>query len=222
MLRLPDDARILRLALTHPSYANENGGGEDNQRLEFLGDAVLGLFVGELLYLELPGMPEGELSQRRASLVCEESLARLAVEIGIGQRLLLGRSELMSGGREKPSLLADTFEAVIGAHYLELGPAQARDLVREVFEPLLGDAQRGGMRQARSRLHEIAQSRGLSVEFELVERTGPDHRPNFTMAAILDGQEAGRGTAHSKQDAAAIAAAAALRTLEARGDERSL
>lgn len=215
MLRLPDDSDLLRLALTHPSYANERG-GEDNQRLEFLGDAVLTLFVGELLYRELPGLPEGELSQRRAALVCEESLARLAADLGIGRRLLLGRSEQMSGGRTKPSLLADAYEAVLGAHYLELGVAATRALVFEIFLPLLATAAQGGARQARSRLHEYAQARGLRVEFQLVHQSGPDHQPSFTMAALVDGEEIGRASAGSKQDAAAHAAAAALRELEVR------
>lgn len=219
MLRLPEDSDLLRLALTHPSCANERGGG-DNQRLEFLGDAVLTLFVGELLYRELPDLPEGELSQRRAALVCEDSLARLAADLGIGGALRLGRSEEMSGGRDKPSLLADAYEAVIGAHYLEIGAEPTRALVFEVFRPLLASAAQGGTRQARSRLHEYAQARGLRVEFQMLRQSGPDHRPSFTMAALVDGEELARASAGSKQDAAAAAAAAALHELEIRESGR--
>ncbi len=209
---MPDVSPLLRLALTHPSYANEQGQRETNQRLEFLGDAVLGLLVGEMLYHRFPDLPEGELTMRRAALVCEESLARLAEEQELGAQLRLGRGEEQSGGRQKPSVLADTFEAVVGAYYLDHGFEATRDWVRGMFAPLL-DHPPLPLRDARSRLQEFAQDHGLQVEFQLVGQEGPAHRPTFTVAALVDGQERGRGDGPSKQEATAHAAAAAYRSL---------
>lgn len=209
---MPDPSPLLRLALTHPSYASEQGLQETNQRLEFLGDAVLGLFVAEILYERFPDLPEGELTMRRAAMVCEESLAQLAKDHGLGEQLRLGRGEELTGGREKPSLLADAFEAVVGAHYLEQGLQPTREWVRQVFAPFLENPPLP-LRDARSRLHELAQERGLDVEFRLVGQEGPPHRPTFTMAALVDGAERGRGEGPSKQEATAHAAAAAYRFL---------
>ncbi|MDA8344036.1 MAG: ribonuclease III [Thermaerobacter sp.] len=213
---MPDSSPLLRLALTHPSYAHEQGLRETNQRLEFLGDAVLGLFVGEMLYHRFPDLPEGELTMRRAALVCEESLAQIAQAQGLGSRLRLGRGEEQSGGREKPSVLADTFEAVLGARYLEHGIEETRNWVKETFSPLL-DHPPLPLRDARSRLQELAQDRGLAVEFRLLAQDGPPHRPTFTMAALIDGAERGRGDGSSKQEATAKAAAVAYRALKEQG-----
>jgi len=215
-MMLAEGSPLLRLAFIHPSYANEQGLRETNQRLEYLGDAVLGLFVGELLYLRFPELPEGELTMRRASLVCEESLARLGEEHGFGERLRLGRGEELSGGRRKPSVLADTFEAVLGACYLEHGPEAARTWVRELFEPLIENPPIP-LRDARSKLQELAQERGMQVEFHLLDQSGPPHRPTFTMAALVNGQELGRGEGPSKQEATARAAAIAYQELREPG-----
>ncbi len=217
-MRLPEDSALLRLAFVHTSYANEQGIKETNQRLEFLGDAVLGLFVGEMLYGHFPDLPEGDLTMRRAALVCEESLARLASQLELGRRLLLGRGEEQSGGRGKPSVLADTFEAVLGALYLELGSETTRGFVQELFGPLLDDPPLP-LRDARSRLQEYAQEAGLQLRFELVAQEGPPHKPVFTMAALVDQKELGRGQGGSKQEATARAAAEAYHTLRARGSE---
>lgn len=215
-MRLPDDSPLLRLAFVHTSYANEQGLKETNQRLEFLGDAVLGLFVGEMLYRHFPDLPEGELTMRRASLVCEESLARLASQLELGRRLRLGRGEEQSGGRGKPSVLADTFEAVLGAIYLELGAEETRRVVHELFGPLLDDPPLP-LRDARSRLQEYVQEAGLDLRFELVAQAGPPHRPIFTVMAVVGGRELGRGEGGSKQEATARAAAQAYGAL--RGGE---
>ncbi len=209
---------MLRLAFVHTSYANEQGLKETNQRLEFLGDAVLGLFVGEMLYRHFPDLPEGDLTMRRAALVCEESLARLASQLELGRRLLLGRGEEQSGGREKPSVLADTFEAVLGAHYLELGSEATRGFVQELFGPLLDDPPLP-LRDARSRLQEYVQEAGLQLSFELVAQEGPPHKPIFTMAALVDQRELGRGQGGSKQEATARAAAEAYHALRAKKSE---
>ncbi len=206
--------------MTHPSYANEQGLRATNQRLEFLGDAVLGLFVGEMLYHRFPDLPEGELTMRRAALVCEESLAQLALSQGLGRRLRLGRGEEQSGGREKPSVLADTFEAVLGAYFLEHGPEETRRWVKETFSPLL-DNPPLPLRDARSRLQELAQDRGLQTEFRLLSQDGPPHRPTFRMAALVDGVERGQGEGTSKQEATARAAAAAYQALTAPASEES-
>ena len=211
-MRLPEDSPLLRLALVHTSYANEQGLRETNQRLEFLGDAVLGLFVGEMLYRHFPDLPEGDLTMRRAALVCEESLARLASELELGRRLQLGRGEEQSGGRSKPSVLADTFEAVLGALYLESGSEATRRFVQELFGPLLDDPPLP-LRDARSRLQEYTQEAGLALRFQLVAQEGPQHRPVFTMAALVDNRELGRGQGGSKQEATAKAAADAYRAL---------
>lgn len=212
---LPDSSPLLRLALTHPSYANEQGLRATNQRLEFLGDAVLGLFVGEMLYHRFPDLPEGELTMRRAALVCEESLAQIAQRHRLGERLLLGRGEEQSGGREKPSVLADTFEAVLGALYLDKGAEETRDFVRETFGSLL-DNPPIPLRDARSRLQELAQERGMQVEFRQLAQEGPPHRPIFTFAAFVDGEECGQGVGSSKQEATAKAAAAAFQAIRDR------
>ncbi len=211
-MRLPDDSPLLRLAFVHTSYANEQGLKETNQRLEFLGDAVLGLFVGEMLYRHFPDLPEGDLTMRRAALVCEESLARLSSQMELGRRLQLGRGEEQSGGRSKPSVLADTFEAVMGAVYLELGVERTRGYVQELFGPLLDDPPLP-LRDARSRLQEYVQEAGHQLRFELVGQEGPPHRPVFTIAALVDGKELGRGEGGSKQEATAKAAAEAYRVL---------
>ena len=211
-MRLPEDSPLLRLAFVHTSYANEQGRKETNQRLEFLGDAVLGLFVGEMLYQHFPDLPEGDLTMRRAALVCEESLAKLASQMELGRRLQLGRGEEQSGGRAKPSVLADTFEAVMGALYLELGIERTREFVQELFGPLLDDPPLP-LRDARSRLQEYVQEAGHQLRFELVGQEGPPHRPVFTIAALVDERELGRGEGGSKQEATAQAAAEAYRVL---------
>lgn len=211
-MRLPDDSPLLRLAFVHTSYANEQGLKETNQRLEYLGDAVLGLFVGEMLYRHFPDLPEGDLTMRRAALVCEESLAMLSSQLELGRRLLLGRGEEQSGGRAKPSVLADTFEAVLGATYLALGPEETRNFVQELFEPLLDDPPLP-LRDARSRLQEYVQEAGRQLHFEVVGQEGPPHRPTFTVRALVDGKELGRGVGGSKQEATAKAAAEAYRAL---------
>lgn len=217
-MRLPEDSPLLRLAFVHTSYANEQGLQETNQRLEYLGDAVLGLFVGEMLYRHFPDLPEGELTMRRAALVCEESLAMLASQLELGHRLRLGRGEEQSGGRGKPSVLADTFEAVLGALYLERGSEETRGFVQELFGPLLDDPPLP-LRDARSRLQEYTQEAGLELRFELVAQEGPPHRPVFTMAALVDQKELGRGEGGTKQEATAKAAAKAYRALRDGGAE---
>ncbi|WP_300268740.1 ribonuclease III family protein, partial [Microbacterium sp.] len=143
-LRVDIDPELLALALTHRSYAYEHGGIPHNERLEFLGDSILGQAVTVMLFTTLPDIDEGQLAKRRASVVSTVALAEVARSIGLGEHLLLGRGEEQTGGRDKDSILADTMEAVIGATYLSAGPDAATDLVLRLTEPLLADPERYG------------------------------------------------------------------------------
>ncbi len=208
-----DEVRLKR-ALMHSSYVPGDGG--DNERMEFLGDAVLELCVSEELFFRFPKMQEGELTKNRASIVCEDALFRAAKAIGLGAFLLLGRGEDASGGREKPSILSDAFEAVIAAIFLDGGLAPAKAFIHRLVLSQLDLSKPVFEKDHKTRLQELihARTHGKQVSYRLVAEQGPDHEKTFTMQAVLDDRVLGEGTGHSKQSAGQAAAADALSRLE--------
>jgi ribonuclease-3 len=216
-VELPGD--LLFLALTHRSYAYEHGGLPTNERLEFLGDSVLGLVVTDELYRSHPDLPEGQLAKLRASVVNMTSLARVARSLGeggIGPQLLLGRGEETTGGRQKDSILADALEALLGAVHLGLGLDTAAGLVHRLFDPLLAEsATRGAGLDWKTSLQELGAARGLGAPTYVVEDDGPDHAKTFTAVVLFDGIPYGRGTGRTKKAAEQEAAEAAWRALSA-------
>jgi len=206
---------LLQRALTHRSYANEHGLGENYERLELLGDAVLSLLATDWLFGELPHASEGSLSKRKAALVSAETLSRLAGDLELGERLLLGVGEERSGGRSKASLLADAFEAVLGAVYLDGGLGAARDVLLPLL-PAAIEAPGEPARDAKSRLQEAVQARGRGLpEYRVVGEEGPDHEKTFSVACLLEGRVAGEGEGASKKEAEQRAAQQALASLTA-------
>lgn len=206
---------LLERALTHSSYANERLGGalDCNERLEFLGDAVLGMVVADHLYREHPDLPEGDLTRLRASMVCEEALARVAKSWQLGDHIRLGRGEGLSGGQERTSILADGVEAVLAAIYLDSGIAQARRTIRRFI--LSQEVPTGRTRDHKTALQEFIQREsGHVLAYELVSSQGPDHNKTFTMAVSLDGKQVGLGEGHSKKEAEQMAAKVTLETLQ--------
>ncbi len=214
-VELADD--LLRLALTHRSFADENGGLPTNERLEFLGDSVLGLIVTDELYRSQPDLPEGQLAKLRASVVNMTSLAGVARRLGdggIGPHLLLGRGEETTGGREKDSILADALEALIGAIHLGCGLDTAGVIVHRLFDPMLVEAAtRGAGLDWKTSLQELGASKGLGAPSYEVEDDGPDHAKTFTASVLLAGTVHGRGTGRTKKAAEQEAAEAAWRAL---------
>ncbi|MDQ1136924.1 ribonuclease-3 [Microbacterium sp. SORGH_AS 1204] len=210
------DPELLSLALTHRSFAYENGGIPHNERLEFLGDSVLGQAVTVRLYTRHPELEEGSLAKRRASVVSTVALAEVARRISLGAHVRLGRGELLTGGRDKDSILADTMEALIGAAYLSAGPDAATAMVLRLVEPLLADPERyGAAMDPKTSLQEIAARLGLVAPVYSVEATGPDHDRRFT-ATVTVGDLATTGNGSSKKQAEMAAALAAWRELDAR------
>jgi len=213
-LQMGIDAALLERALTHRSFAYENGGLPTNERLEFLGDSVLGLIVTDALYTTHPDLPEGQLAKLRASVVNMKALADVARAIGVGQWLRLGRGEEATGGRDKSSILADTLEAILGAAYLDGGIAAATGVVRRLFDPLLAAAAaRGAGLDWKTSLQELTAARLLGVPEYTVSEQGPDHAKSFTATALIGGQPLGTGTGHSKKEAEQRAAEAAWNLL---------
>ncbi|KAA9149936.1 ribonuclease III [Microbacterium lushaniae] len=207
------DPELLSLALTHRSFAYENGGIAHNERLEFLGDSVLGQAVTVRLFTQHPDLDEGELAKRRASVVSTVALAEVARTIGLGAHLRLGRGEDLTGGRDKDSILADTMEAVIGATYLSAGPDAATALVLRLVEPLLADPDRyGAAMDPKTSLQELAARQGLPAPAYEVDARGPDHDRRFT-ATVRVGELAGTGEGSSKKQAEMAAALTAWRRL---------
>ena len=216
------DPELLRLSLTHRSYAYENGGLPPNERLEFLGDAVLGMVVTDHLYTTHPDLPEGQLAKLRASVVNMHALARVARglgEGGLGAHLLLGKGEELTGGRNKASILADGLEAVIGAVYLEHGIEIARKLVHHLFDGLLAEAPlRGAGLDWKTSLQELTAGAELGVPEYLIGESGPDHLKVFTATAVVGGRSLGGGEGRTKKEAEQKAAELAYRTLKAEAD----
>jgi ribonuclease-3 len=212
-----DDPGLLMRALTHRSYVNEHPDAlEDNERLEFLGDAVLDFISANWLYNRFPEMDEGQLTRLRSSLVCTEQLGRFASEIGLGEALMLGQGEHASGGRERPALLCDAFEALVGALYLDGGFERVRAYIEPRFEEVVGRTlDTGTLVDARSQLQMWAQAEiGATPEYDTLETTGPDHAREFLVSVSIRSKEFGRGRGRSKQEAAQNAAADALRRVD--------
>jgi ribonuclease-3 len=213
------EAELLTLALTHRSYAYENGGLPTNERLEFLGDSVLSIVVTERLYREHPTLPEGQLAKLRASVVNMHALAGVAAALGeggLGAYLYLGRGEEMTGGRTKASILADATEALIGAVYLEHGLEPARGLVHRLFEGLLTSAPLlGAGLDWKTSLQELTAAAELGVPEYRIAEAGPDHLKVFTATAVVAGRDLGTGEGRTKKEAEQRAAELAWRTLTA-------
>ena len=204
-------ADLLELALTHRSWANEQGIPEHYERLEFLGDAVLGMVTAEWLYQSHPELPEGELSKRKAQLVSRPSLAHHAEKIGLGPALRIGVGEDRSGGRTKASLLADSMEAVFGAVYLDGGIEAARDVILPMLEETGEEPAQLLAADAKTQLQEVTQALGLDLpEYRLTGAAGPDHSKVFTVECWVGGELAGHGEGPSKKMAEQKAAAEAL------------
>ena len=211
------DEPLLTRALTHRSFAYENGGLPNNERLEFLGDSVLGLVVTETLYRTHPDLPEGQLAKLRAAVVNMRALAEVARTIGLGDYLFLGRGEASTGGRDKASILADTLEAVIGMTYLSLGQDGAGALVHHLFDPLMAQsASLGAGLDWKTSLQELSSTAALGVPEYRVEESGPDHAKEFVARAIVGSDVLGQGVGHSKKEAEQQAAAQAWAVLDAR------
>ena len=203
------------LALTHRSYAYENGGLAHNERLEFLGDSILGQAVTVMLYTENPDLDEGELAKRRASLVSSVALAEIAVGIDLGEHILLGRGEELTGGRRKSSILADCVEAVIGATYLSAGPDAATGLVMRLIAPLLADPDRfGAAMDPKTSLQELSTRTGRGLPVYEVSDSGPDHSKRFHATVIVGGTPIAAGDGSSKKQAEMAAALAAWAVLQ--------
>jgi ribonuclease-3 len=210
------DPQLLERALTHRSYAYENGGLPTNERLEFLGDAVLGLVVTDALYTNNPDLAEGSLAKLRASVVSTRALAGVARDLGLGRWMRLGKGEDVTGGREKSSILADMMEAVIGAVYLERGLEGATRLVRMLFDPLMeAAAADGAALDWKTSLQELTAARGLGVPDYTITESGPDHAKAFVARALVAGEDRGQGAGRSKKEAEQQAAEVAWRALEA-------
>jgi ribonuclease-3 len=214
------DPELLVLALTHRSFAHEAGGIPTNERLEFLGDTVLGLVVTEALYRRHPDLSEGELAKMRAATVSQRSLAAIARRLGLGEYLLLGKGELATGGRDKDSILGDTLEAIFGAVYLTHGLETARALVERLVNPTLAvAADLGAGLDWKTSLQEVAARLGLGAPEYEVTSDGPDHARTFTARILLDGVVRGTGTGTAKKIAEQEAAAAAYRALTAQAGD---
>ena len=209
---------LLENALTHSSFANENKsrGAQSNERLEFLGDSVLGMVTADYLYRAHPDLPEGVLTRTRAALVCEESLAEVAGLLDLGSYLKLGKGEEAGGGRERPSIVADAVEAVIAAIYLDGGIGSARKVIRRFI--LDREEEKAASRDYKTALQELIQREsGQVLSYELLGESGPDHDKTFTkrfaVEVELDGQSVGFGEGRTKKEAEQMAAKTAIAKL---------
>lgn len=197
---LDDD--LLLQALTHRSYSFENGNSPHNERLEFLGDSVLGLVVTEHLYMEHPDLPEGRLAKLRSAVVSARSLAEVATTLGLGEFIMLGKGEEATGGRKKASILSDTMEAVIGAVYVEFGIERAGEVVHGLFDPVMAAAaEMGAGLDWKTSLQEVASQHSLTVPVYQIEATGPDHEREFTATVLVGEAKYGPGYGRSKKEA---------------------
>jgi ribonuclease III len=196
------DPALREAALTHRSHAFEHGSGTTNERLEFLGDSVLGLVVTDMAFTAYPDMPEGSLAKLRAAIVNMTALADVARSLRVGQVVRLGRGEELSGGRDKSSILADSLEAIFGAVYLDLGLDVTRELIDRLFRPRMEAYVRGeGDRDHKTILQEVASQALRSMPDYRIEERGPDHQKEFTATVFLAGEPLGTGTGRSKKEA---------------------
>ncbi len=211
------DPELLERALTHRSYAYENGGLPTNERLEFLGDAVLGIVVTETLYLTHPDLSEGRLAKLRAAVVNARALAGVGREIGLGQHIKLGRGEQSTGGRNKASILSDTVEAVLGAIHLSGGFEVSSDVVHLLFDPLIEAASAmGAGLDWKTSLQELSAEHGLGVPDYVIEDEGPDHMKTFTAQVRVGDDLYGNGVGRSKKEAEQAAAETAYSEIAAK------
>ena len=208
------DSGLLERALTHRSYAYENGSLPTNERLEFLGDSVLGLVVTDTLFRTYPALPEGQLAKLRAAVVNMRALADVGRDLRLGDFVRLGRGEVSTGGRDKSSILADTLEAVLGAVYIDRGLGAAARLVHRLFDPLIDEAATmGAGLDWKTSLQELTATASMGVPEYVVSETGPDHQKVFTAVAQVAGRPYGEGNGRSKKEAEQEAAATAWRRL---------
>jgi ribonuclease-3 len=216
-LGVPDlDPELLQRALTHRSYAYENGGLPTNERLEFLGDSVLGVVVTEALFRTHPDLSEGRLAKLRAAVVNARALADVARTLGLGEHILLGRGEESTGGRDKSSILSDAVEALIGAVYIDRGFETAGEVVHRLFDPMMATAAAlGAGLDWKTSLQELSADLGLGVPEYLIEDAGPDHEKTFTARVRVGDEIYGHGTGRSKKEAEQQAAETAWQTIRA-------
>ena len=211
------DPSLLQTALTHSSFANETKGAKPlcNERLEFLGDSVLGLTVARYLYQHYPDMAEGQMTKLRAELVCEQSLVRVSDKLELGMHLRLGRGEEQGGGRARPSILADAVEAIFAAILLDSGIEQAETIILHLLEDnLKGEVSSGGVKDYKTALQELVQKKsGQTLRYQLLSATGPDHLKVFEVEVLLNDERIGSGSGRSKKEAEQAAAASAMERL---------
>lgn len=207
------DRKLLENALTHSSYANENHSpGGSNERLEFLGDSILGMVTADFLYREHPDLPEGDLTRTRAALVREESLVEVADRLELGAYLRLGKGEDLGGGRDRPSIRADAVEAVLAAVFLDGGLVEARKIIQRFI--LDKEAEKAANQDYKTALQEqVQRESGQVLTYHLVGESGPDHAKTFTVAVDLNGKTVGQGQGRSKKEAEQMAAKAAMEKL---------
>ncbi|UUP14883.1 ribonuclease III [Aeromicrobium wangtongii] len=210
------DPELLQHALTHRSYAYEHGGIPNNERLEFLGDSVLGLVVTDTLFTNHPDLPEGQLAKLRAAVVSAKALAVVARTLGIGEHIRLGRGEEATGGRDKASILSDTVEAILGAIYVQFGIERAAEVIHRVFDPVIADAAKlGAGLDWKTSLQEISANNGLGVPRYVLVGTGPDHDKSFTAEVVVGERTFGGGAGRSKKEAEQMVAEIAWREINA-------
>jgi len=213
------ERKLLEQALVHPSFANENPGQVDNQRLEFLGDAVIGFIISAHLYRDLPDSPEGMLTNLRSKLVRKEALAQLAQSLQLGQFILLGRGKISEEGRSNPAILADALEALVGAIFLDQGLEAAEGFLMPLMERLMVASKSSGLeKDPKTTLQELSQERWqLTPRYRIIAEEGPDHAKEFTVEVVIGTRVAGRGIGPSRREAEMAAALEVLR-----GDLKSL
>ena len=211
------DEQLLEIALTHRSFAYESGGLPTYERLEFLGDSVLGLIVTSELYQRYPDLPESRLSPLRSGIVNTTALAEVARTLGLGSHIKIGNGEESSGGRAKASILADSLEALFGALYVDKGFEGARNIILPLISPLISSAlEKGAGLDGKTALQELVAERNLGVPEYVVTDSGPDHDKNFVAQVRVRGEVVGRGEGKSKREAEQIAATLAFTTLSGR------
>ena len=213
-----NNKQLLIESLTHSSYANENKklNVKYNERLEFLGDSVLGIIISHFLFTSQKDLPEGELTKIRANIVCEESLNEVGKKLNLGKFLLLGKGEEVTGGRDRTSILADAVEAIIGAIYLDSGLENTTNMVMHFFEEIINDSIKGKIfRDYKTHLQEILQSKNAQkISYNVIEEIGPDHNKKFVIEVKLGTQVLGVGDGKSKKEAEQKAAKEALKKVE--------
>ena len=211
------DEQLLEIALTHRSFAYESGGLPTYERLEFLGDSVLGLIVTSELYQRYPDLPESRLSPLRSGIVNTTALAEVARTLGLGSHIKIGKGEESSGGRSKASILADSLEALFGALYVDKGFEGARNIILPLISPLISSAlEKGAGLDGKTALQELVAERNLGVPEYVVTDSGPDHDKNFVAQVRVRGEVVGCGEGKSKREAEQIAATLAFTTLSSR------